>query len=138
VFSERLLAGLRALHGEDQEVHDDDTFQDPDDRVDPDDSGPRLSVPLKKSRVKALPAARAEQTSECCAHTMDQSKAPQSPPKATAGAAGVPALPDLLDPAVLRTMPPKVAAFMMYEPADSPPWRTKPPPDGMDEGSWCG
>jgi len=29
--------------------------------------------------------------------------------------AGFPAPPDLLDPAVLRTMPPRVAAFMLYE-----------------------
>ena len=30
---------------------------------------------------------------------------------------------DLLDPVVLRTMPAKVAAFMLYEPPDPPPWR---------------
>jgi len=32
-------------------------------------------------------------------------------------------MPDLLDPAVLRTMPPRVAAFMLYEPHEPPPWR---------------
>jgi len=53
----------------------------------------------------------------------DQSKAPQSPLPATAEAAGAPAMPDLLDPVVLRTMPPRVAAFMLYEPPDPPPWR---------------
>jgi len=28
-----------------------------------------------------------------------------------------------LDPVVLRTMPPRVAAFMLYEPREPPPWR---------------
>jgi hypothetical protein len=32
-------------------------------------------------------------------------------------------MPDLLDPVVLRTMPPRVAAFMLYEPREPPPWR---------------
>jgi len=32
-------------------------------------------------------------------------------------------MPDLLDPVVLRTMPPQVAAFMLYEPREPPPWR---------------
>ena len=98
---------------------------DPDDVVDPDDSGPRLSVTLKESRadeIYALPAAQAEQITGRDPSTTDQSKAPQLPPKATAGAAGIPAPPDLLDPAVLRTMPAKVAAFMLYEPPDRPPW----------------
>jgi hypothetical protein len=31
--------------------------------------------------------------------------------------------PDLLDSVVLRTMPPQVAAFMLYEPREPPPWR---------------
>ena len=35
-------------------------------------------------------------------------------------AAGPPAL---LDPVVLRTMAPRVAAFMLYEPPERPPWR---------------
>jgi hypothetical protein len=48
VFSQRLLAGLRTLHGE-EELRKDDTFQDPDDVIDLDDSGPRLSVALKES-----------------------------------------------------------------------------------------
>ena len=58
--------------------------------------------------------------------------------RAKAKAEGTPAPPDLLDPAVLRTMPPRVAAFMLYEPRTPPPWRTGRPPDGMDDGSWCG
>jgi len=31
--------------------------------------------------------------------------------------------PDLLDPVALRTMPPRVAAFMLYEPPEPPRWR---------------
>ena len=61
--------------------------EDPDDVIDPDDSGPRLSVTLKESSVDGI------------------------------------AMPDLLDSVVLRTMPPRVAAFMLYEPRDPPPWR---------------
>jgi hypothetical protein len=54
VFSQRLLAELRTLHGE-EKVRGDD----------PDDSGPRLSVTLKEpvAEVYALPVAQAEQTS---------------------------------------------------------------------------
>jgi len=64
-----------------------------------------------------LPAAQAEQTSGRCPDTGDQSKGLQS-------AAGTPAPPDLLlDPAVLRTTPAKVATFMLYEPPEPPPWR---------------
>jgi hypothetical protein len=114
--SEWLLAGLRAHNSE--KKHWDDTFQDSDDRVDPDDCGPRLSVTLKEpvGETYALPAAQAEQTNGRCPDTGDQSKGPQS-------AAGTPAPPDLLDPVVLRTMPPRVAAFMLYEPREPPPWR---------------
>jgi hypothetical protein len=58
VFSQRLLAGLRGLRG-DKEVPGDDTFQDPDDVIDPDDRGPRLSVTLEQpvGEIYALPAA---------------------------------------------------------------------------------
>jgi hypothetical protein len=101
---------------------------DPDDVIDPDDSGPRLSVTLKQSpdgETCALPAAQAEQTSGRCPNAPDQSNAPQPPLRATAGAAGTPDPPDLLDPVVLRMMPPRVAAFMLYEP---PRWRTSLPP----------
>ena len=73
VFSQRLLAELRTLHGE-EKVRGDDTFQDPDDVIDPDDSGPRLSVTLKEpvAEVYALPAAQAEQTSGRHPNTTDQ------------------------------------------------------------------
>ena len=66
VFSKRLLAGLRAHNSE--KKHWDDTFQDSDDRVDPDDSGLPLVVTLKEpvSEIYALPAAQAEQTSGRC------------------------------------------------------------------------
>ena len=139
VFSQRLLAELRTLHGE-EKVRGDDTFQDPDDVIDPDDSGPRLSVTLKEpvAEVYALPAAQAEQTSGRYPDTAEQSNAPGSPPIATAEVAGTPAVPDLLDPAVLRTMPPKVAAFMLYEPPDPPPWHSSAPLAGADDGSWVG
>ena len=100
--SEWLLAGLRAHNSEEKDP--DDTFQDPDDRIDPDDSGPRLSVTLKEpvGEISALPEPlEAEQTS----------------------GRGPPAKPDLLDPVVLRTMPPRVAAFMLYKPPEPPPCR---------------
>jgi hypothetical protein len=94
------------------------------DVTDPNDLGPGLSVTLKESfvdEIYALPAAQAEQTSGPYPSTADQSKAPQLPPKAIAEAGGIPAPPDLLDPALLRTMPAKVAAFTMYEPPERPP-----------------
>ena len=99
--------------------------EDPDDRIDPDDSAPRLSITLKEpvGEIYALPAAQTVQTSGRLPDTGHQSKAPQSPPRAIAAAAGTPAMPDLLDPVVLRTMPPRVAAFMLYEPREPPPWR---------------
>ena len=103
-----------------KEENRDDTFQDPD------DSGPRLSVNLKESSadgICALPASQAEQASGRCPDSGDQSEVPQSPPIAPAEVAGAPARPDLFDPVVLHTMPPKVAAFMLYEPPEPLPWR---------------
>ena len=101
MFSQRLLAGLRTLRDE-EEIRGDDTFQDPDDRVDPDERGPRLSVTLKQSpngETDTWPAAQKEERSRRHPDTGDQSKAPQS-------AAGTPVPRDLLDPVILRTMPP--------------------------------
>jgi hypothetical protein len=54
VFSQRLLAGLRILRDE-EEIRGNDTFQNPDDRVDPDEAGPRLSVTLGVAEIYALP-----------------------------------------------------------------------------------
>jgi len=124
VFSQRLLAGLQARTSEEEDR------DDAEDRIDPDDSGPRPSVTLKEpfAEIYALPAAQAEQTSGRCSDTSDQSKAPQSSLGASAATAGTPAPPDLLDPAVLRTMPPKGAAFMLYEPPDPPSWRRQETP----------
>ena len=68
MFSQRLLAGLRTLRDE-EEIRGDDTFQDPDDRVDPDERGPRLSVTLKEpvGEIYALAEPlEAEQTSRRC------------------------------------------------------------------------
>jgi len=82
VFSQRLLAGLRTLRDE-EEIRGDDTFQDPDDRVDPDERGPRLSVTLKEpvGEIYALPEPlEAEKTSGCCPDSGDGSRARQSPP----------------------------------------------------------
>jgi len=100
---------------------------------------------LKESvaEIYALPEPlEAEQRSRRHPDTGDQSKAPQSPLPATAEAS---APPDLLDPAVLRTMPPRVAAFMLYEPREPPPWRRQ---ETLDErahrealenlGGWVG
>ena len=82
MFSQRLLAGLRTLRDE-EEIRGDDTFQDPDDRVDPDERGPRLSVTLKEpvGEIYALPEPlEAEKTSGCCPDSGDGSRARQSPP----------------------------------------------------------
>ena len=107
----------------------------------------KLSVILRESEIYALPATRAEaeQTSGRCPDTGDGSKAPQSPPRATAAAAGTPAMPDLLDPVALRTMPPQVAAFMLYEPRELPPWRYRETGAEREfrercesDGAWCG
>ena len=77
-----MLAGLRTLRDE-EEIRGDDTFQDPDDRVDPDERGPRLSVTLKEpvGEIYALPEPlEAEKTSGCCPDSGDGSRARQSPP----------------------------------------------------------
>jgi len=63
VFSQRLLAGLRILRDE-EEIRGNDTFQNPDDRVDPDDSGPRLSVTLKQSPADEIYPAAAGQAAK--------------------------------------------------------------------------
>jgi hypothetical protein len=90
---------------------------DPDDVIDPDDSVLRLWVTLKESpggESYALPAAQAvgrEQITGRYPDTLDQSKAPQSSLGAPAATAGVHAMPDLLGPVVLHTMPPRVAAL---------------------------
>jgi hypothetical protein len=89
---------------------------DPDDVIDPDDSAPRLSVILDDdvgvyNNIQKLDSGPVSGLSI-------------PPVDATVAAAtGAPAMPDLLDPAVLRSMPPQVAAFMLYEPPDPPPWR---------------
>ena len=60
VFSPRLLARLRSLNAAEEEDRD-ETFQDSDDRVDPDDSGPRLSVTFNEqpaAEIYALPVAQ--------------------------------------------------------------------------------
>jgi hypothetical protein len=78
--------------------------------IDPDDSGPRLSVTLKEppvDEIYALPTAQTEQIT----------------PIATAVAAPVPPPPDLLDSAVHRRTRAKVAAFMLYELPEPAPWR---------------
>ena len=90
-------------------------------------------------------AELAEQTIERPPETGDQSGAPQSPPRAAAQTAGTPAMPDLIDPAVLYTMPPKVAAFMLYEPRDPLPSRRQETLEERahreqleSDGAWCG
>ena len=142
VFSERLLGKLRThreyercrISPNDGRLLDSNKTareeqplgsEDPDDSIDPDDSGPRLVVTLKEpvGEIYALPACQAEQTSGRCPDNGDQSKAPQSSLGASTATAGTPAPPDLLDPVVLRTMPPRVAAFMLYEPREPPPWQ---------------
>jgi hypothetical protein len=140
VFSQRLLAELRTFHGEEggaATIHS----RTPDDVIDPDDSGPRLSITLKESSVDeiyALQAAQAEQTSGCYPDTTDQLKASQL-------LTSTPAPPDLLDSAVLRTMPVKVAAFMMYEPPSLSSWSPQETAGQRQErelfeelGGWCG
>ena len=107
-----------------QEHNDTEPADDPDDSIDSDDSGPRLSVTLKEpvGEISALPEPlEAEQTS----------------------GRGPPAKPDLLDPVVLRTMPPRVAAFMLYESRDPPPWREEAAGQREEReffeelGGWC-
>jgi hypothetical protein len=106
VFSEALLARFReknnqdGAHYEEPEADRASAGDDPGDRVDPDDSDPMLSVTCKESSVDeiyALPGAQRGQRNGRWPNTLEQSKAPS--------AAGTPAPPNLLDPAVLRTMP---------------------------------
>jgi hypothetical protein len=49
-----------------------------------------------------------------------------------------PGQPDLLSPEVLRSLPLQVGRFFLHEPRTPPRWRTTSPPDGADDGSWCG
>jgi hypothetical protein len=129
VFSEALIAQFRKNNNHDApscgpRSGGASAGDDPDDVIESDDSGPRLSVTLKESSVAeiyTLKAAQAEQTSGRYPDTTDQSKAPGSPPIATAKKASTLAPPDLLDPAVLGTMPAKV----MYEPPQVPRWRAE-------------
>lgn len=119
---------------------DPDDVIDPDNREDPDDEGPRLSVTVKEAardEIYASPAAQTE-IPERCPYPPEQSNALREPPVASTAAVGAPAPPDLLDPAVLRTMPPKIAAFMLSQQRDLPRWRSSLPPDGFDDGAWCG
>src|SRR5262249_34440003 len=132
VFSQRLLAGLQARTSEEEDR------DDPDDRVDPDDSGPRLSFTLKDDAEGVVTNIR--NSRRVCYPEL-----PPPPVGATAAAAGTPPPPDLLDPVVLRTMPPKVAAFMLYEPREPPPWRRQETLEERahrvqleDCGSWVG
>jgi hypothetical protein len=121
---------------------------DSDDVIDPNDSGPRLSVTFNEqpvAEIYALPVAQTEQTPGRDPHTLEHSSAPQSPHGATAATAGAPPMPDLLDPVALRTMPPRVAAFMLYEPREPPPWRRQETLEERahrvqleDCGSWVG
>ena len=46
--------------------------------------------------------------------------------------------PELLSPEVLRSLPLPVARFFLHEPRTPPRWRTSRPPDGWDDGAWCG
>jgi hypothetical protein len=54
VFSEALLAGLRTRNVAEKEEGRDDIFQDPDDVIDPDDSGPRLVVIVAEPTVEKI------------------------------------------------------------------------------------
>jgi hypothetical protein len=145
VFSERLLASLRARNVVTEEDHD-DPLPEPDDRIDPDDCGPRLSVALKEScETCPSPVAPVAQASGRCPDTGDQSKRTTIDTGAPATVPGTSALPDLLDPAVLRTMPPKVAAFMLHTPREPPPWRYRETGAEREfreqcesDGAWCG
>ena len=96
--------------------HDTVPADDPDNVDDPDDCGPRLSVTLKDDAVGVVTNIR----NGVPGHDREL---PPPPVGVTAATAGAPAQPDLIDPVVLRTMPPQVAAFMLYEPRDPPPWR---------------
>jgi hypothetical protein len=139
VFSERLLTELRGhSSGERFPTHG------PDDDPDPDDSAPRLVVTLGEpvGEIHALPEPLEP---ECCPDTPQGSNAPGSPPGATAAAPGTPAPPDLLDPVVLATMPPRVAAFMLREPREPPRWRYRETGAEREareqresDGAWCG
>src|SRR5262245_19235156 len=130
VFSQRLLAGLRARNSEAEDR--DDTF------LDPDDCCPRLSVTLKDDAVGVVANI----------HNVNPGLHPElplPPVGAPAAAASAHAMPDLLDPVVLRTMPPRVAAFMLYEPRDPPPCRYRETAAEREfreqresDGAWCG
>src|SRR5262249_356798 len=122
VFSERLLAELRARHDEKGRLEVERVqvqSEDPDDDPEPAIACPALSgrvADQNVEKISPLPADQAEQTSGCWPDTGDGSKGLQS-------TAGTPSPPDLLNPVVLHTMPPKVAAFMLHEPREPPPWR---------------
>jgi hypothetical protein len=99
---------------------------DPDDVINPDDSGPQPIGIAEESDIEhicALPVVKVGQMSERGPGTSEGANAAQSASRATAGPADIPAPPALLDPAVVRTMPERVIAFMLYEPRDPPAWR---------------
>jgi hypothetical protein len=48
---------------------------------------------------------------------------------------------DAIEPglaAAIVQAPSRVMRWMLAPPREPPPWRTSPPPPGIDDGSWCG
>jgi hypothetical protein len=48
---------------------------------------------------------------------------------------------DAIEPGLVQAIlqaPTRVQRWLLAPPRDSPRWRTSLPPDGMDDGNWCG
>jgi len=48
---------------------------------------------------------------------------------------------DAIEPGLVQAImqaPTRVQRWMLAPPRDPPRWRTSSPPDGMDDGAWCG
>ena len=107
--------------------------------------GPAGWTALASFWAEAAGLPQSKHLGERCLGPGEPSNAPQSPEVPAEGAIGAPVQPDLLDPAVLSTMPDRVAGWLRYQPRDPPPWVYQESAGEkadreflQDEGAWTG
>jgi hypothetical protein len=144
VFSERLLAELRARHDENGRIEVERVqvqSEDPDDDPDPTIACPRLSVRVADQNVEkiyTLPADQAEQTSGCWPDTGEGVKRATIDGRHSISARFTESRGTPYDAA-------QSCSFMLYEPHEPPPWRRQETLEERthremieDCGSWVG
>ena len=95
---------------------------------------------------RLLAGLRARTSQESAVQVGESSPSPLDPAEAPVPLVDTPVTvcdPDICDPEVLHTMPPKVAAFMLYEPS-VPAWRAETAGQRAErerasaDGAWAG